>query len=429
MKPQAVGGREKTDEKIARGKSQGVAKRTVVPTASRKGIYRPRALATCALALLLMFLAACGEKPKQQPPPPPAVTVAQPVRRVVTEYLELTGNTQAFNTVQLVARVAGYLEKVFFLDGQLVEKDQLLFLIQQNTYQDTLRQAEAAILLQQAQLNWAQIQLDRYSNLVQENAAAQSDVDNWRNQKDAAKASLLSAQAQRDLAKLNLTYTEVRAPFDGRIDRRLKDPGNLVGSGENTVLAEINKIDPIYIYFNISDSDLARLMGEANWTPGRAREMKRPVLAGLLNQEDYPFGGQLDFAAISLTPTTGTLLMRGVFPNPEGKILPGLYARVRVPLEKKAAFLVPEVAISNDQQGSYVLIVNEKNVVERRGVKTGTRVDDLRVVEGIKGQERVIVKGLLKAAPGRQVTPEQEGAAPPPGRSSPPSPPQKKPGK
>jgi RND family efflux transporter MFP subunit len=347
--------------------------------------------------------------------------VAQPVRRVVTDYLELTGNTQAIHTVQLVARVAGYLEKVFFQDGQLVEEDQLLFLIQQNTYRDTLRQAEAAILLQQAQLNWAQIQLERYSNLVQQNAAAQSDVDNWRNQREAAKANLLSAQAQRDLAKLNLTYTEVRAPFDGRIDRRLKDPGNLVGSGENTILAEINKVDPIYIYFNISDSDLARLMGEANWTPGRAREMKRPVFAGLLNKNDYPYEGKLDFAAISLTPTTGTLLMRGVFPNPDGKILPGLYARVRVALEKKTSFLVPEVAIGNDQQGSYVFIVNEKNVVERRGVKTGSQVGDLRVIaEGLKGRERVIVKGLLKAAPGRQVTPEQEGAAPPAGQGSPP---------
>ena len=150
---------------------------------------------------------------------------------------------------------------------------------------------------------------------------------------------------------------------------------------------------------------------------------------GLPNEEGYPHQGHLDFAAISLTPTTGTLLMRGVFSNPDGKILPGLYARVRVPVEKKAAFLVPEVAIGNDQQGSYVLVVNEKNVVERRGVKTGPVVDNLRVIEeGLKGKEWVIVKGLLKAAPGRQVTPEQEGAAPPRGQGSPPSPPQRKAG-
>jgi RND family efflux transporter MFP subunit len=171
----------------------------------------------------------------------------------VTDYLELTGNTQAIKTVQLVARVSGYLEKVFFQDGQLVKEGQLLFLIQQNTYQDNLRQTEAAILQQKVQLEYAEIQLARYSKLVQEKAASQTDVDNWRYQRDSAQANLQAAEAQRDLAKLNLGYTEVRSPFDGRIDRRQKDPGNLVGLGENTVLAEINQINPIYVYFNISE--------------------------------------------------------------------------------------------------------------------------------------------------------------------------------
>ena len=221
-----------------------------------------RISAWLAYPLLLIFLVGCGEKPKPAPPPPPAVTVAQPVRRMVTDYLELTGNTQAIDTVQLVARVAGYLEKVLFQDGQLVEKDQLLFLIQQNTYQDTLQQAEAAILLQKAQLDYAQTQLERYSNLLPQKAAAQTDVDNWRYQRDSARANLLAAEANRDLARLNLDYTEVRAPFDGRIDRRLVDPGNLVGSGETTVLAQLTQIDPIYVYFTISDMDLARLMGK-----------------------------------------------------------------------------------------------------------------------------------------------------------------------
>ncbi len=191
------------------------------------------------LPIFLFLLVACGEKAKQAPPPPPTVTVAQPVRKAVTDYLELTGNTQAIYTVQLVARVAGYLDKVLFQDGQLVKEGQLLFLIQQNTYQDNLRQTEAAILQQKAQLDYAEIQLTRYSNLVQQKAASQSDVDNWRYQRDSAQANLRSAEAQRDLAKLNLGYTEVRAPFDGRIDRRQKDPGNLVGSGGNTVLAEL----------------------------------------------------------------------------------------------------------------------------------------------------------------------------------------------
>ncbi len=379
--------------------------------------------------VLLIILLSCGEKPKQQPPPPPKVTVAQPVQRVVTDYLELTGNTQAIYTVQLVARVAGYLEKVLFQDGQIVKKGQPLFLLQQNTYEANLQQAEAQILLQKAQLDYAQMQLDRYSNLLPQKAASQTDVDNWRYQRDSARANLQAAQAQRELAKLNLSYTQVTAPFDGRIDRRLQDPGNLVGAGENTALAQINQIDPIYVYFTISDLDLARLMKRTQGIPGQAESQKWPVFAGLPNEEGYPHQGRIDFAAINLTTTTGTLLMRGIFSNPDGKIFPGLYARVRVPVEKKAAFLVPEVAIGNDQQGSYVFIVNEKNIVERRSVKTGPAVDSLRgVEEGLKGKEWVVVKGLLKAAPGRQVTPEQEGAAPPPGQGSPPSPPQKKAG-
>ncbi len=398
-------------------------------TRRKNRIFRQRDISAWVLCIILsIFSVGCGEKPKQAPPPPPAVTVAQPVRRTVTDYLDLTGNTQAIYTVQLVARVAGYLEKIFFKDGQIVKKGQPLFLLQQNTYEANLQQAEAQILLQKAQLEYAQIQLDRYTNLLPQKAASQTDVDNWRYQRDSAQANLKAAEAQRDLAKLNLSYTQVTAPFDGRIDRRLQDPGNLVGAGENTVLAQINQIDPIYIYFNISDSDLARLMKKTRGIPGQTEGPKWPVSAGLANEEGYPHQGHLDFAAISLTPTTGTLLVRGVFSNPEGKILPGLYARVRVPIEQKAAFLVPEVAIGHDQQGSYVFIVNEKNVVERRSVKTGPVVDSLRAIEeGLKGKEWVVVKGLLKAAPGRQVTPEREGAAPP-APVSPPSPPQKKAG-
>jgi RND family efflux transporter MFP subunit len=374
--------------------------------------------------VFLISLADCEEKPKAKmtPPPPPAVTVAQPVQGKVTDYLELTGNTQAVITVQLFARVAGYLEKVFFKDGQMVQKNQLLFLIQQNTYQDALRQAEGAILLQKAQLDYAQTQLERYSNLLQQNAAAKSDVDNWRYQRDAARANLVTAEANRDLAKLNLGYTEVWAPFSGRIDRRLVDPGNLVGSPQPTVLAQLTQIDPIYVYFTVSDLDLARLTEEAHWKPGQDDAKKWPVTVGLPNEEGYPHQGYLDFAAINVTPTTGTLLMRGIFPNPNGKILPGLYARVHVPIKEKIALLVPEVAIGSDQQGSYVFIVNEKNVVERRSVKTGPVVDNLRgIAEGLEGKEWVIVKGLLKAAPGRQVTPEREGVTPP-GAGSPQAP-------
>jgi RND family efflux transporter MFP subunit len=339
------------------------------------------------------------------------VAVTLPLERLVTDHLDLTGNTQAIMTVQLVARVSGYLEKVLFRDGQFVKKDQLLFLIQQNTYQYALRQAEAAILQQQAQLEYASAQYDRYSELFKRKAAAQSDVDNWRYQRDSARANLESSRAARDLAILNLTYTEVRSPFDGRMDRRLVDPGNYVGSGQVTVLASVNQTNPIYAYFTISDSDLARLMG-ARWKPGMTHAQKWPVHMGILNEKGCPHEGLLDFASISLTPTNGTLLLRGIFQNQDGLILPGIYVRLRVPLAERRALLVPQQAVGYDQQGPFVLVVNAQNTAERRSVRVGFLVDHLRVIEeGLTPKDWVVVVGTQKAFPGRRVTPERQ--APP----------------
>ncbi len=312
---------------------------------------------------------------------------------------------------------------ILIADGQLLplEKDQLLFLLQQNTYQDSLKQAEATILLQKAQLDYAQLQLDRYANLLPQKAASQTDVDNWRYQRDSAQANLRAAEAQRDLAKLNLDYTEVRAPFRGRIDRRLVDPGNFVGSGQPTVLAQLNQIDPIYVYFNVSDVDLARLMKSTRGIPGQPQAARWPVFIGLASEEGYPHRGSIDFAAISLTPTTGTLLLRGVFPNADAGILPGLYARVRVPLGEKSTFLVPQEIIGSDQRGTYVLVVNHENTVQRLGVSIGPTIGNQRAIdEGLTGKEWVVIKGIQKAVPGRKVTPEK--GEPKPEKSPPKSP-------
>jgi len=370
------------------------------------------------IPMFLVVLAACGEKAAYTPPPPPKVTVSKPLKRPVTEYLELTGNTQAINTVQLRARVEGYLEKVFFHDGDRVKKGQLLFLIQQNTYQAKLQQAKADILTQKARLFHGQTELTRYSKLLKEKAASQIDVDQWLYERDAAKAALLAAEAQRDLAQLNLDYTRVTSPFVGRIDRRLKDPGNLVGSGESTVLADVNQIAPIYIYFTVNERDLLRLMGGTRLSPEEASKKKWPMSFGLANEKGYPHEGTLDFAAISVTPTTGTLLLRGISANKDGKVLPGLYARVQVPVgEKTAALVIPVQALGFDQQGHYVLVVNEKNLVERRSVTLGTQVDGFRVIEeGLQGDEWVVVEGVLKAIPGRPVTPDKGESKPQPGK-------------
>jgi RND family efflux transporter MFP subunit len=370
--------------------------------------------------MALLSMVGCESQSTPAPPPPPKVTVSRPVRQTVTDSLEATGKTQAVNSVQLVARVEGYLQKIFFRDGEIVRKGQLLFQIQQDTYRAMLKQAEGNVLAQKARSEHARIELARNTDLYKQRAAAQTEVENWRFQLDSAQADLMAAEAQRDLAELNLGYTSITAPFDGRIDRRLVDPGNLVGPGSApfppsaagtlaaSVLAQVTQVDPLYVYFNVSETEISELAGESALLHGQDSDAKHPVYIGLADEDGYPHKGYLDFASPGVSATTGTLLMRAVVPNADRKMLPGQYARVRVPIGKeKSAILVPKVAVGFDQEGSYVLVVNEKNTVERRNVITGASHGDLYAINsGLNGNERVIVKGLLRGIPGRQVTPE-----------------------
>ncbi len=396
-------------------------------TAGKLSSFLRKPLAGVGLGLLLS-LTAC-ESNVYKPPPPAKVTVARPERRLITGYLEFTGNTQAINTVTLRARVQGFLDKVFFQDGDRVKKGQLLFLIQRNTYEDQLNQAAAQILQYEANYRYAVIQVARYIKLVQQKAGAQSDLDNWRFQRDSSRAQILGAKANRDLAALNLGYTKVVAPFDGRVDRRLVDPGNLVGAGEFTSLVQINQINPIYVYFTINEDDLLKVMGDIGKPPGAAQKDKIPLYVGLANETGYPHRGYFDFAAISVTSTTGTLQLRGIFPNGDYKLLPGLFARIQAPVvgPAKESWLVPQVALGFDQLGSYVLVVGANNVVERRSVKEGSRVGEQRVIDtGLNGDEEVVINGQLHAIPGKPVTPVQEG--PPQAPAAAGAPPQGKPG-
>jgi RND family efflux transporter MFP subunit len=379
---------------------------------------RTKRTSLAPIAVLLgiaTMTAACGEKNTYVPPPPPKVTVAKPIEKPVTEYLDFTGNIGAVQTVELRARVEGYLEQVLFQDGDPVKKGELLFQIEQAPYIAGVDAAKADLARAQAAYKQAKLTADRRRQAGRSGAISQQQVDEAEAIEEGQAAEVLAKKAALETAQLDLGYTKVYAPFDGRVGRRLVDPGNLVGAGEQTLLAEVNQIEPVYVYFTISERTLLPIMEKrGNPPPGEEAERKtQPLFLGLATDEDYPYEGYLDFAAITLDPGTGTLQLRGVFKNPDRKLLPGLFAKIRAPVGTGGnAMLVPQQAVGFDQQGEYVLVVGADDTVERRSVKQGPVADGMRAItKGLKGDERVIVKGLLRAIPGRKVTPVTEQAS------------------
>ncbi len=272
------------------------------------------------VSMALWLIAGCGKSDNKYVPPPPAeVTVSQPVKKAVTDYLDLTGNTQSIEQVALVGRVEGYLTSINFKDGDIVKKGDLLFVIEPPPYEAKVKQAEANVAMAQATLVRSTLEYNRQQQLIKQNATAQSTVEQWQAQRDADDATVQQNKANLDLARINLSYTQVRAPFPGRIDRHLVDVGNLVGSGQATQLAMIYRLDPIYAYFSINERDLVRIMERererSKDKPGKKDE-DTPVYLAIEGEEGYPHEGRFDFAATSLDPSTGTLLMRGIFSNP-----------------------------------------------------------------------------------------------------------------
>jgi RND family efflux transporter MFP subunit len=371
------------------------------------------------LIAMLVSTAGCDQKEnKFVPPPPPPVTVSRPVEQPVTEYIHLTGNTQAVDQVQLDARVEGLLTSIHFKDGDLVKKGDLLFLIEQDIYKAKVQQAEGQLAAAQAQLLRAGQEYDRQVSLLKQNATAKSEVEKWKAERDAAEANIVEAKASLELARINLGYTRVMAPFDGRMDRHLVTPGNLVGAGRPTALANITRMDPIYAYFTLNERDLIRLVG-ATGRQVNYKETVVPVFAGIQEGKAYPFEGRLDFAATGLDPSTGTILLRAVYKNPLSAagvpaMVPGMFVRLRIPVNvREKALLVSDRALGVDQGGRYLLVVNDQDVVEQRPVRVGANVDGMRVIEeGLKPEDWVVVSGIQRARPGAKVTPVKEGAAP-----------------
>jgi RND family efflux transporter MFP subunit len=361
----------------------------------------------------VLLLAACGEQNRYVAPPPPKVTVAKPVQQPVTQYLEVTGNTAPVNSVDLVARVQGFLQEIHYRDGDFVKKGTVLFTIEPEPYQVKLDQAKAAEDGAAATVKQTEAEYQRQSQLASREFASKSTYDQALATRDSAKASLVQAQTNTRIAEINLGYTQVMAPFDGIVTAHLVSVGELVGTSP-TLLAQIIQLDPIWVNFNVSEADVLRVRAEMRRQGlGPADLKKVPVEVGLQSETGYPHKGLLDYAAPNLNVATGTLPVRAVFQNVDRALLPGNFVRVRVPVQQvPEALLVPEVALGSDQGGRYVLIVNGDNVVEQRKVGAGQVVGEMRVIDsGLKPDDRVVVSGLIRAIPGEKVDPQLQTAS------------------
>ncbi len=386
-----------------------------------RGIWRLAAIS------LLSTLAVSGCKRQQTafvPPPPPQVIVAQALHQQVTPYLEATGNMIAYNQVDLVARVSGFLQDIRYTDGTIAHRGDTLFVIEPAPYQAKLQQAQAALDAAQAQAVQTDAEYDRQASLGRTDFSSRSQVDQARAARDANRATVMNDQAGVTLAATNLGYTQVTAPFDGMVTAHQVSVGSLVGANAPTTLATIIQIDPIYVSFTVSEQDVLRIRAGLRQAGLDEKQLNKvPVELGLMNETGYPHKGTLDYASPTVDTSTGTLMVRGILANSDHTLLPGFFVRVRVPLkaQQSEALLVPETALGTDQAGRYLLLVDKDDVVQQRTVTTGARVGTLRVIaSGLQPDDRVVVSGLQRAVPGEKVAPKATqitASLPTPGKS------------
>jgi RND family efflux transporter MFP subunit len=360
-----------------------------------------------------MALVGCEKEQSKLVLKAPEVTVATPIEQEVVEALTFTGTTQAIETVDIRARVKGFLDKILFEPSGKVTKDQLLFVIDPRQYQAAVDQAKADLDAKKAQLEFTAYEVKRLEELAKKDVAAQYELVQAVSRRDDTLAAIAAAEAALKNAQLNLEYTQVKSPINGRISRNLVDAGNLVGEGGNTLLATVVQDNPIYSYFSISERDYLTLKRKFGMKKNAAMDQVgskkiAPAFLGLFDEQGFPHAGHVDYADPMVDSNTGTLQVRAVFPNDDGLLIAGLFVRIQIPIERHRAILVPDVALGADQSGRYLLIVNDKNQVEYRPVKIGTLFDRMRVItQGISKTDRVIVNGIQRARPGSLVTPMQ----------------------
>ncbi|MHC4179307.1 MAG: efflux RND transporter periplasmic adaptor subunit [Planctomycetota bacterium] len=376
--------------------------------------------------------------PEPKPPEPPTVTIARPLRRDVVDYAEFTGTTKAVQTLEVRARVEGELLSVAkytaedkeytgekeedFTEGTVVEEGALLFAIEPDVYRARLDKAARVRDQAVTRVNLTAANLVRDEELYQKRVMPRADYDKSVAERDAARADLAASEADIRQTKIDLGYTEIRAPFSGRVGRRLVDLGNLVGAGESTLLTTIQQTKPMYAYFDVNEQIVLRIQRWRREHGARTdKDEPMKVYLGLADEKGCPHEGVLDFVDNAVDPTTGTALVRGVFPNDDGLLYPGLFVNLRIPGETiKDALLVNERALGTDLEGKYLLLVGDDDIVEKRRVEIGPLIDGMRVIrENLRADDRYILKGLQRARPELPVKPvdaaESEVAPPEPG--------------
>src|SRR3989475_4147417 len=382
----------------------------------RKGDLTMSRWASLAAALLL---ASCGARPAPAPPPP-KVKVVQPVAREITEWDEFTARVDAVDSVEVRPRVSGYLQSIHFQDGAIVRKGDLLFLIDPRPYEAALHRTEADVELAKSRLALARKNFARAADLLKSHAISQEESDIRESNMRQAEASVEEAEAAVDAARLDVEFTHVSAPVSGRVGRKLVTEGNLINGGvgtQGTLLTTIVSLDPIYAYFEADEGSLLKYdrLARTGQRPS-SRDYKNPVHVALADEDGFPHEGAMDFVDNQVDRGTGTIVGRALLPNSDLSLLPGLFARLRLPGSGQyQAILVPDEAIGSDQSQKFVFLVDGESKAQYRTVKIGPLIDGLRVVrEGVGPEDRVVVAGLQRVRPGLKVDAQEDPMPSPP---------------